>query len=166
MHVLNFSILHTMNTLPSQPKERFRALVAAALLLVEKDQVLLMKRANTGFGDGLYGLPGGSIDGNEPIKKALVREAFEELGIHILPEDLTLSSVLHVAPHFRTPQEVFLFGFLATKYQGAIQNKEPHKCAEVTFFPLHALPTNILEGSHTIIQNMQNNHNFSELHWE
>lgn len=146
-------------------QNRFRCYVACALLLVQEGKVLLMKRANTGFGDGLYGLPGGSIDGNEPIKSALVREVQEELGISIEPDALELASVLHVAPHFRTPNEVFLFGFTTKKFTGSIQNKEPHKCDDIRFFPITQLPETILEGSKKLIENMQAHSNFSELHW-
>jgi 8-oxo-dGTP diphosphatase len=146
-------------------KDRFRCYVAAALLLVQEGQILLMKRANTGFGDGLYGLPGGSLDGNEPIKSALAREAQEELGIHIEIDALELASCLHVAPHFRTPNEVLLFGFTVKKFTGVLQNKEPHKCDEIRFFPLTQLPDTILEGSRKLIENMQSHTNFSELHW-
>ena len=149
----------------SPKKERFRSLVAAALLLIKNNEVLLMQRANTGFGDGFWGLPGGSIDGNEPIKSALAREAFEELDITIDPSNLTLSSVLHVAPHFRTKEEVFLFGFSSPSFTGEIKNKEPHKCSDIAFFPIDALPKNILEGSFTLIQNLSSHNNFSELHW-
>lgn len=147
------------------PKNRFKCYVAVALLLVQDGKVLLMKRANTGFGDGLYGLPGGCIDGNEPMKNALVREAKEELDILLAPETLELSSVLHVAPHFRTPNEVLLFGFISNKFSGKLQNKEPDKCDELRFFPLSELPENILEGSKKLIENMQSQVNFSELHW-
>ena len=146
-------------------QNRFRCHVAVALLLIQEGQVLLMKRANTGFGDGLYGLPGGSLDGNEPIKSALIREAKEELDIIIEPDALELASCLHVAPHFRTPNEVFLFGFTAKNFTGTLQNKEPHKCDEIRFFPLIQLPDNILEGSKKLIENMQLQVNFSELHW-
>lgn len=146
-------------------KERFKAVVAVSLLLIQNKKVLLMRRQNTGFGDGLYGLPGGSIEGNEPIKTALIREAKEELGITIFDKDLSLSSVLHIAPHFRTASEVFLFGFQCEQFQGTFENKEPDKCDDLSFFFLDQLPENTLEGTKQLITNVINGSHFSELHW-
>jgi ADP-ribose pyrophosphatase YjhB (NUDIX family) len=136
------------------------------LLIIRKKQVLLMRRINTGFGDGLWGLPGGGLDGGEPIKEAVIREASEELGIHLARRDLEFTSCLHVAPHFRTPVEMLLFNFRAKKYRGHLCNKEPHKCSEIRFFPLTSLPHDILEGSHLAIQNYLSHTPFSELHWK
>ncbi len=159
-------INHKMKLTVRMKKERFKATVAAALLLIQNGKILLMRRANTGFGDGLYGLPGGSIEGNEPIKTALIRESNEELGITLLDEDVLFSSVLHIAPHFRTPSEVFLFGFRCEKFQGTVENKEPDKCDDLSFFLLDQLPENILEGSKQMIFNLLSGSHFSELHWQ
>jgi 8-oxo-dGTP diphosphatase len=146
-------------------KERFKCRVAACLVLRQGDKVLLARRANTGFGDGFYALPGGNVDGNEPITHALVREIQEELGITIDPKDCTFISCLHVAPYFRTPDEILLFCFQAEKYKGIIENKEPEKCDDLQFFDIHSLPENMLEGSKQCLQNLISSSYFTELHW-
>ncbi|MDB6081680.1 MAG: hypothetical protein JWO53_952 [Chlamydiia bacterium] len=146
-------------------KEPFKCRVAACLILLQENQVLLMRRKNTGFGDGLYGLPGGNVDGNEPITQAVIREAHEELGIQLYSTDLIFASCLHVAPYFRTKDEALLFCFKATTYQGIIENLEPEKCDELRFFPLTALPENLLEGSKQALLNLLSNESFTELHW-
>ena len=69
-------------------KERFTSRVAVYLVLTKNDQVLLTLRQNTGFADGLYSLASGHVDEGETIKHAMIREAKEEIGILIKPDDL------------------------------------------------------------------------------
>ena len=69
-------------------EERFKAVMAVFLVLRRGDEVLLMRRAGTGFCDGQYSVPTGHVDGNEPLTHAMVREAKEEVGVGIKPEDL------------------------------------------------------------------------------
>lgn len=54
-------------------KERYKFISAVYLLLIKENQILLLKRANTGYEDGNYSLVAGHIDGNETpcVKKAI-----------------------------------------------------------------------------------------------
>jgi 8-oxo-dGTP pyrophosphatase MutT (NUDIX family) len=64
-------------------QERFKMIAFVSLILRRGSEVLLIRRFNTGFEDGMYGCAGGGVDENEPITQALVREAYEELGINL-----------------------------------------------------------------------------------
>ena len=77
-------------------KERSKFPISVQLLLENQDKILLMKRKNTGYEDGKYSLPGGHVEANEEIRKALVREAKEEIGINIKREDLKLGKEILV----------------------------------------------------------------------
>lgn len=68
--------------------ERFKLIGAVHLFLIRNQQVLLLRRFNTGYEDGNYSVPAGHLDGGEQIKTAAIREAKEECGIRIAPEDL------------------------------------------------------------------------------
>ena len=46
-------------------KERFKLIPAVYLLLRRDEEVLLLRRANTGYQDGKYGLIAGHLDGDE-----------------------------------------------------------------------------------------------------
>ena len=58
-------------------------LVAVHLILVQDSKVLLLRRYNTGYEDGNYGVVAGHLERDEEIVAAMVREAREEAGIEI-----------------------------------------------------------------------------------
>ena len=122
---------------------KFKLLASVYLMLVnDKNEVLLLRRFKTGYQDGNYSLPAGHVDGGENIKQAMIREAWEETGIQIKEEDLTLSVVLH---RICEDNEYVEFFFKCVKWEGVIQNAEPHKCDELQFYPLDGLPENTLK---------------------
>lgn len=57
-------------------------IVSVYLILVKDGKVLLLRRANTGYEDGNYGLVAGHLDGDESATTGMVREASEESGLH------------------------------------------------------------------------------------
>ena len=69
--------------------------VACYLILLKANQTLLSRRYNTGYEDGNYSLVAGHVEADETVLEALVREAEEEAGIRVEPEDLEFVSVLH-----------------------------------------------------------------------
>ena len=69
--------------------------VTVHLLFFREDQILLLRRFNTGYRDGQYSVPAGHLDGNETVRAAAVREAEEETGVQIEASDILFSSVMH-----------------------------------------------------------------------
>ncbi|NUR86675.1 MAG: NUDIX domain-containing protein [Nonomuraea sp.] len=115
-------------------KERFRTIVDVHVLLVRDGRVLLGRRANTGYADGLWHLPSGHLEAGESAVDAARREAMEEIGVGIEPGDLRFVHVMH-----RAPERVGLF-FVAERWSGEPYNAEPDKCAELGWFPLGEIP--------------------------
>lgn len=56
---------------------RFKLIPAVYLLLRSKGKILLLRRSNTGYQDGMYSLIAGHLDGDELGTEGLIREAKE-----------------------------------------------------------------------------------------
>ena len=138
-------------------KERFTSRVAVYLVLIKNDQVLLTLRQNTGFADGLYSLASGHLDEGETIKHAMIREAEEEIGIVINPDDLKL---VHVMQH-KSQKHYIDFYFLCEHFKGNPLNCEPDKCGDVSF-SLDKLPDNLCGNVRQALAQINNGSNYSE----
>lgn len=121
--------------------EVFRLVSVVHVFLIKDGQVLLLRRKNTGHHDGEYGLPAGKLDGGEPLHTAAIREVREECGAVVAPADLTLIGTMHLRT---SGDERVDFFFRAEQWTGVIRNMEPDKCDEVSWFPVDALPENII----------------------
>jgi len=145
-------------------EERHTFKIFASIILRRDNKVLLMRRFNTGFDDGLYHCVGGGVDGCEPITQAMVREAREELGVKVEPANLKVVHVLH----FRGPNrdyEYVNFFAEATEWEGEPQNIEPHKCDDVCWFACDALPATLMPSVKHVIESVGRGVFYSEFGW-
>ncbi|HLC70074.1 MAG TPA: NUDIX domain-containing protein [Patescibacteria group bacterium] len=143
-------------------KERFKPYVAAYLVLVKNGRVLLLRRFNTGYQDGNYSLVAGHLDGGETTKQCIIREASEEAGIVVRPEDL---EVVHTMHRLAPDREYFDFYLRAEKWTGDITNMEPDKCDELKWCQIDDLPSNVLPAVKLALGNINNNVHYSEFGW-
>lgn len=143
-------------------KERFKLIPAVYLVLRIDDQVLLLRRANTGYQDGYYGLVSGHLDGDELATAAMAREAKEEAGITIDPNNLKFVHASHRLSRNELGQERVDLFFEATKWDGEITNAEPHKCDDLSWFPLNALPEPLIPFVRLVLTDISNGVTFSE----
>ncbi len=120
-----------------------------------------MRRLNTGYQDGQYGLPSGHLEDNESISHGLCREVKEEIGVFIKPSDLSLVHVMH---RKETDIRVDLF-FVATKIKGTPVNAEPDKCDDLQWFRLDKLPKNTIGYVKQAINNYLKGKIYSEIGW-
>jgi 8-oxo-dGTP diphosphatase len=144
--------------------KRFTIYSAVYLLLIKEGQILLLRRFNTGWMDGNYSVPAGHLDGKESVAQAMVREAKEEAGIKIQPEDL---KVVHTMNRNSTGGREYIDFFLvAHKWEGEPCVTEPDKCDDVRWFDLDNLPENLLPYVKLAIENYQKGVTFAEFGWE
>ncbi len=122
-------------------KERNTNIPASYLVLINEGKVLLLQRQNTGFMDGWYSYIAGHVDKGESYTQAIIREAEEEAGILLKPEDLTASHIMHRNSDDSVRTDVF---FTARKWEGNIRNREPGKCSDLSWFFLNDLPEKII----------------------
>ncbi len=120
---------------------RFPYVGSGYLFLIHDGEILLQRRANTGFEDGNYGVPAGHLDGNETAREGTAREMREEIGITLAPNDLTLAHFMH---RKGANDERFDIFWHTERYAGEITNMEPNKCDDLSWFPLDALPDNMM----------------------
>lgn len=141
--------------------ERFKVIISIYLILIQDNKILLLRRYNTGYEDGNYGLPSGHLEDNESAARALCREVKEEINIKLKPQDLKLIQVLH---RKESDNRIDLF-FITKSYQGIPKNNEPDKCDEINWFSINHLPPNTIPYIKKAIKNYFKKVFYSEIGW-
>jgi 8-oxo-dGTP diphosphatase len=131
------------------------------VLLDDDGQVLLGRRKNTGFADGSYHLPAGHLEAGESVIDAVIREAREETGIVISPDAIEFAHVMHNS----SGGGRVAFFFTVRRWEGTPQNREPHKCSELRWFPLDALPANLVGYCRSTLADIADGRPFSLCGW-
>lgn len=125
--------------------EHFRAFSAVFPVLLRQgdrgEEVLLLRRANTGYMDGWWDFAGsGHVDEGETATQAVCRESREELGITVEPGAVTFLHLNHRLAE-RTYYDIY---FRVERWTGTPAIREPEKCSALAWFPLEALPEDMI----------------------
>ena len=124
-------------------KNRITSAVAVYLVLENKlQEILIARRCNTGYQDGMYQVPAGHLETGELPTEALIREAWEEVGIKIKPQNVHLVHVSARPKHDETGNRIDLF-FLVRHWKGKPKIMEPDKCNEIRWCSIGLLPQNM-----------------------
>jgi 8-oxo-dGTP pyrophosphatase MutT (NUDIX family) len=125
--------------------ERFSIIPAAHVYLIRDGQVLLQQRQNTGYLDGMWVAgAAGHIELGETATAAAAREAREEIGVLVDPYDLDQATVMQRTDGTGHPREQRAdWFFTVPKWSGEPSIREPHKCADLRWFALEALPAEV-----------------------
>lgn len=150
----------------AQTAERFKVRLAVYLMLERDGKVFMLRRANTGYHDGDYGLIQGHVDGGETAEEAMSREAKEEIGIDVRPEDMQVVYVQH-GPAENEPDEEYLCVYMkCTRWEGEPANLEPDKCDDIGWFSRDALPANTIPNVVVALNDIKNKVFYSNWGWE
>jgi 8-oxo-dGTP diphosphatase len=125
-----------------------RSVIDVFLLLTRGDEVLLGLREGTGFADGMWNLPSGKAEQDETAVAAVIREAREEIGVTLGPDQLTFAAAVQCRNSV-TDVRVGLFFHAEASADPAAGpfNAERHKCAKVAWYPLGMLPEPVMPYS-------------------
>lgn len=120
--------------------DRYKLIPEVYLILERGAEVLLLRRFQTGYEDGNYGLVAGHLEAGESAVAGIIREAREEAGIEVREDDLRL---VHVVHRNAGDGRMGLF-FRCDRWSGEPINAEPHKCDDLSWFPGDRLPANTI----------------------
>lgn len=130
-------------------------------------QVLMAQRSNTGYRDGMWSLPAGHLEANEPPSVGMAREAEEEINFSVRPEAL---KVLHTMWRSAPDAEGGRIDFYlcptdseANLDYSQIKNLEPQKCSALQWWPITALPENTIEEVRLSLEAINQGITYTEL---
>jgi ADP-ribose pyrophosphatase YjhB (NUDIX family) len=131
------------------------------MFFLRDNQILLIRRFQTGYMDGHYSVPAGHLDGNEPVRLAAVRESLEEVGVRIDPTALAFAGVMH---RLEGDERVDFFVHVK-EWSGEPVNMESQKCDEMRWTDINNLPDNTIPYIRQAIKNFQSGVMFEEFGW-
>jgi ADP-ribose pyrophosphatase YjhB (NUDIX family) len=109
--------------------------------------------------NGHYSLPAGKVEKNETFLEAAVREAKEEVGVNMAPEDLRLVMTSHRVHKDSAWVDIM---FQAMKWKGELYNAEPHVHGELAWFDPVQLPGNIVPPVREAIEAIESGETYLE----
>jgi len=140
-------------------RKYYTVAITSYVLFLNGDDVLLSRRAQTGYRDGEYGLPSGHVDEKEYALTAAIREAKEEVGVDIKQDELKFVHVMH--RHCGDHERIEMF-FMTKKWNGELVNAEPNKCDEIRWVNINDLPENTIPYIKMAIDNYRQGIEYSE----
>lgn len=125
-------------------------------------RLLLSLRCNTGYMDGWYSLVAGHLEPGETVAMAGVREALEEVGVTLRPEDIEVVGVMHR----KSGEERIDFFAHVHAWEGEPFNAEPEKCDELIWRRPDELPDNLVPYIRRGLQNFYDKTRFDTFGWD
>ncbi|MCQ1953599.1 NUDIX domain-containing protein [Arthrobacter sp. zg-Y238] len=137
---------------------RFQVVPASYLIFQRGDRVLLQLRQGTEYMDGYWATAAaGHVEAGESAVQAAVREAREELGIAVAPDDVVPLTSMH-----RTQEDTGTavdervdFFFLCSGWSGEPRIMEPGKAARLEWFSLDDLPGAVVPHERFVLERLR-----------
>lgn len=113
--------------------------VGIGVMLVNRNEEILLGKRKGSHGEGQWGLPGGSLEYGESFEECARRELEEEIGPYVKYNGLHVVSVINLLDYM--PKHYIDIGMMAYYDGGDPYVMEPEKCEEWRWFWMYALPT-------------------------
>jgi len=146
--------------------QRHTNIPASYLFLIRDNEILLLRRYNTGYEDGNYSVIAGHVDKGESFTEAIIREAKEEANITLKKDDLKVVHIMHRNSKTTKNNERIDTFFVAENWSGELKNVEPNKCDDLSWFEIDKLPQNIIPYIKQAIEESLDNNFYSEHGWK
>ena len=160
--------LETNSPVSGSRRERPKVILAAHVFILRQEKVLALRRANTHYMNGRYGVPGGHVEPGESASQAAIRETLEECGIRIANEDLVFSGVMHRFAIGEPLARIEIF-YTCHAWKGLPLIAEPHKFDDLTWIPADVAPPNMVPYVAAALEALRSYPNgawYREVGWE
>lgn len=128
--------------------------IGVAVIINEKQEILIDKRLPTGLMANLWEFPGGKIEAGETPQDCIKREIKEELGVDIVVNQ-HLIDITHTYSEFMVTLSVYLCQIITGEPQ-------PLECAEINWVTVPQLHNfKFPSANKAIISALENNNIFS-----
>jgi 8-oxo-dGTP pyrophosphatase MutT (NUDIX family) len=128
-----------------------------------KKQVLLQRRKNTGFADGLLDLScSGHVEQGENMTQTVVRECKEELGLNLDIKNVHFVCLVHK----KDGEIVYYNGyFICNEFCGEPKIMEEGKCSQLLWADINNLPDDIIPDRLEVIKAYRQGVHYIEYGW-
>jgi ADP-ribose pyrophosphatase YjhB (NUDIX family) len=152
IHVMTRTLMQPLAADTARHSRHFQLIVDIHLLLVSGGDLLLGRRANTGYGDGAYEPPSGRLAERETLVEAAVRVAAAQVGVALDPARMSLAHVLHdVSGAGR-----MAFFLTVDGWDGDTSPVPPAGAGSYSdfgWYPLTDLPANMIDRARVAVRN-------------
>ncbi|MGI5185419.1 NUDIX domain-containing protein [Dactylosporangium sp. CA-152071] len=136
------------------------------LLLYTRGPDLLVGLRQGGFAAGTWDTPSGKLVPGEALEHGMAREAFEETGLRLPPNELQMVALTHWYPPDSTPRVGVFFHLEADPARhGEPVITEPDKCAQLLWAPQDALPAPLLRYTAIGIELYRTGRRYASMDW-
>ena len=136
--------------------ERHLTRTAVFVILERDNKLFFLRRANTGWADGMLTIPAGHVDQGDQITEAAIKEAKEEACVDINAEDLEFVHVDYLRDEYTN------FYFRARKWTGEPTLGEPDLASEAIWIDKSELPDDVTPQLRRLFKQLEHGSYFSE----
>jgi ADP-ribose pyrophosphatase YjhB (NUDIX family) len=140
--------------------ERHLTRTAVYVILERNNKIFFLRRANTGWADGILTVPAGHVDKGDNVTEAAIKETKEEACVDILADDLEFVHVDFLRDEYTN------FYFKAKKWTGEPTLGEPELASEAIWIDKNNIPNDVIPQLRKLFKQLEKGSYFSEIERE